>query len=126
MPYGTRYGAVLLDTIQQIGLESGDSDLLNSIISSITPNDVELQPSQVETLAVHNQSGGQSMVDLSSFFLRHRLAALRHLSVGDVPNIDMGVVGIANNEADHTLTQHRGDFVRPNHISITFGPFLQS
>jgi len=67
------------DTIRQISLESGDPNLLNSIISSITPDDVGLQSSQVESLAVRNQSGGQSTVDLSNFLLRYRLPALRHL-----------------------------------------------
>ena len=75
------------DTIRQISLESGDPDLLDSIISSTTPDDVELRSSQVESLAVHNQSGGQSTVEISNFFLRSRLPALRHLSLSGMCRI---------------------------------------
>ena len=110
------------DTSRQISLEIGDPDLLNSVISSITPDDVELQSSQVESFVVHNHSGGQSTVDLSNFFLRYRLPALQHLSLS-------GMFGIANYEIDHTLTQNRGNFIPPTTsrlLSIIFSdPNLQ-
>ena len=82
MSCGKLYGTVLpRGTSRQISLEIGDPNLLNSVISSITPDDVELQSSQVGSFVVHNHSGGQSTVDLSNFFLRYRLPALQDLSL---------------------------------------------
>ena len=67
------------DTIRRISFESEDPDLLNSIISSMTPDDAGFQSNRLESLAMHNDSSNQSTIDLSDFFLRCRLPALRHL-----------------------------------------------
>ena len=64
------------DLIRQISLKSDDPDLLNSIISAITVDGLGLR---MESFTVHNDSDGESTVDLSDLFLRHRLPALRCL-----------------------------------------------
>ena len=59
------------------------------------------------SFTVHNDSGpcGESTVNLSYFFLRRRLPALRCLCLSEVSNIIAGLLGIADHRADHPLAK---------------------
>ena len=70
---------VMQDTIRQVHLTSNDCDILNTVISSLTPNDNGGQNDNIESIIWRN--GGYTFVDPSNFFARSRLSRLRSLDL---------------------------------------------
>ena len=69
------------DLIRRIHLKAADSELLSSIISSLTAAAGTLRPSNVESFILQNLGSGS--VDISNFFARYRFPGLRHLGLFD-------------------------------------------
>ena len=70
---------VIQGTLRQVHLMSDDSDILASIISSLTPNDDGGRNENIESIIWRNR--GFTVVDVSDFFARSRLPRLRFLNL---------------------------------------------
>lgn len=77
----TLHDRVNQDTIRRIHLKSEDSELLNSIISSLTAECEEIRSNSVESLILWNE--GDAPVDVSDFFAHYRFPKLRRLYLSD-------------------------------------------
>ena len=67
------------DTIRQSHLMTGSTDVLTSIISSLTPSDEGGKNDNIESIIWTNE--GFASVDISTFFARSRLSKLRMLDL---------------------------------------------
>lgn len=67
------------DFIRRVKLTRGSTDLLNSIVSSITVSGEGIQSSSMESFELCPPYSPKSTVELSGFFSRHHFPKLRHL-----------------------------------------------
>ena len=67
------------DTIRRVHLLCDSSELLTSILSSLTPEREGIQPSSLQSFALLGNP--IRPVDVSNFFARHRFPKLRHLEL---------------------------------------------
>ena len=69
------------DTIRRVHLMAGDSELLNSIIASLTSNCEELRSNRIESFILWNQS--DMTVDVSDFFAHYSFPKLQRIDLTD-------------------------------------------
>ena len=69
------------DAVRQIHLASEDSELLDSIMSSLIANYEGIQPNNVESFLLRDESDDGTSVDVSDFFAYSRFPNLRRLEL---------------------------------------------
>ena len=67
------------DFIRRVELTTGSSNLLNSIVTSITTSGEGIQSSSLESFELRPEYRSGSTVELSNFFARYHFPKLRHL-----------------------------------------------
>ena len=97
------------DFIRRVKLTNGDSDLLNSIVSSITPSGEGIQSSNLESFELQTEYGSESAVELSQFFSRYHLPKLRHLRLSGSYNVSSWDSLASRTTALTTLSLRVGD-----------------